>query len=128
MTIRSSASTQRWTNRETLDKEQDSRNNDSCRKGEKNDRFPARMWRGENSGGAPVIASSMNKSSSYSLPVKCYQKDEGLVSKSSRCIENTEPVLSRRRLSPDRRLFVVQLSQDTYATSDSYNPGEAYCA
>jgi hypothetical protein len=29
MTIRSSTSTQRWTNRKGLDKEQDSRNNDS---------------------------------------------------------------------------------------------------
>jgi len=34
MTIRSSASTQRWTNRERPDKEQDGRNNDSSRKGE----------------------------------------------------------------------------------------------
>jgi hypothetical protein len=39
MTIRSSTSTQPWTNREKLDKEQDSRNNDSCCKGEQNDRF-----------------------------------------------------------------------------------------
>ena len=31
---------------------------------------------------------------------------------SSRCIENAEPVLSSSRLSPDRRLFVVQLPQD----------------
>jgi hypothetical protein len=43
MTIRSSTYTQRWTNRERLVKEQDSRNNDSCRKGEQNDRFPARI-------------------------------------------------------------------------------------
>jgi hypothetical protein len=43
MTIRSSASTQRWTNRERLDKEQDSRNNDSRPEGEQNDRFPARI-------------------------------------------------------------------------------------
>jgi hypothetical protein len=56
MTIRSSTSTQRWTNRERLDKEQHSRNNDSCRKGEQNDQFPTR---------APAIASSMNESSSY---------------------------------------------------------------
>ena len=40
MTIRSSASTQRWTNRERLDKEEDRRNNDFCRNGEQNDRFP----------------------------------------------------------------------------------------
>ena len=33
---------------------------------------------------APVIVSSMNKSSSYSLTAKCYQKNSGLVSKSSR--------------------------------------------
>jgi hypothetical protein len=43
MTIRSSASPQRWTNREKLDKEQNSRNNDSCHKGEQTDRFPARI-------------------------------------------------------------------------------------
>src|SRR6202522_2320560 len=36
----------------------------------------------------------MNKSSSYSRAAKCYQKNKGLVSTSSRCIENTEPVLS----------------------------------
>ncbi len=35
---------------------------------------------------ARVIASSMNKSSSYSRAAKCYQKNKGLVSKSSRCI------------------------------------------
>ena len=43
MTIRSSTSTHRWTNRERLDKGQDSRNNNSCRKGEQNDRFPGRI-------------------------------------------------------------------------------------
>jgi hypothetical protein len=59
--------------------------------------------------GAPVIAPSMNKSSSYSPPAKCYQKNKDLVSMSSRCIENTELALSSSRLSPDRRLFVVQL-------------------
>jgi len=36
----------------------------------------------------------MNKSSSHSHPAKCYQKNNGLVSKSSRCIENTEPAFS----------------------------------
>jgi hypothetical protein len=43
MTIRSSASLQRRANRERLDKEQDSQNNDSCRKGEQNNGFPARV-------------------------------------------------------------------------------------
>jgi hypothetical protein len=43
MTIRSSASTQRWTNRERLDKEQDSRHNNSRHEDEQNDRFPARI-------------------------------------------------------------------------------------
>jgi hypothetical protein len=43
MTIRSSTSTQPRTNREKLDKEQHSRNDDSCCKGEQNDRFPARI-------------------------------------------------------------------------------------
>jgi len=56
MTIRSSASTQRWTNREWLDKEQHSQNNDSCRKVSRMINFRRR---------APAIASSMNKSSSY---------------------------------------------------------------
>jgi hypothetical protein len=60
-----------------------------------------------------VIAPSMNKSSSYSLPAMCYQKNNGLVSKSGRCIENTEPVLSSSRHSLDRGLFVVQRPQDT---------------
>jgi hypothetical protein len=60
---------------------------------------------------------------------KCYQKNTGLVSKSSRCIENTEPVLSSSRLLPDRRLFVVQLSQDTNATFNPDDPGlRAYSA
>src|SRR3984957_8279382 len=66
----------------------------------------------------------MNKSSSYSVAAKCYQKKKCLVSQSSRCIENTEPVLSSSRLSPDRRLFLVQLPQATYATS---NPIRAEC-
>ena len=76
MTIRSSTFTQRWTNRERLDKEQDSRDNDSCCKGEQNDRFPARIsasavaaknifMGSELGGGEGVMASSMNKSSSY---------------------------------------------------------------
>jgi hypothetical protein len=73
--------------------------------------------------GAPLIASSMNKSSSYSLVTKCYQKNKGLVSTSSRCIENTEPVLSSSRLSPDCRLLVVQFPQHTYATSNPDDPG-----
>jgi hypothetical protein len=36
-----------------------------------------------------------------SLPAKCYQKNKGLVSTSSRCIKNTEPVpqvVVRRRI------------------------------
>jgi hypothetical protein len=70
-----------------------------------------------------MIASSMNKSSSYSLTAKCYQKNSGLVSKSSRCMENTEPVLSSSRLSPDRPLFVVQLPQHTNATFNPNDPG-----
>jgi len=57
---------------------------------------------------------------------ECYQKNEGLVSTSSRCIENAKPVRSSFRLSPDRRLFVVQLlSQDT---RDILDPAEAHCA
>ena len=43
MTIQSSASPQRWTNRGRLEKEQNSRNNDTYRKGEQNDQFPARI-------------------------------------------------------------------------------------
>ena len=43
MTIVSSASTPRWTNRESLHKDQDSSNKDSCRKGEWNSRFPVRV-------------------------------------------------------------------------------------
>jgi hypothetical protein len=43
MTIVSSASTHRWTNRESLHKDQDSWNKDSCRKGKQNDRFRARI-------------------------------------------------------------------------------------
>lgn len=43
MTILSSASTQRWTNWKRLDKEQDSRNNNSRRDGEQNDRLSARI-------------------------------------------------------------------------------------
>ncbi len=49
---------------------------------------------GRNPGSAAVIAASMNKSSSSSHPAKCYQKNNGLVSKSSRCTENAEPVRS----------------------------------
>jgi hypothetical protein len=71
-----------------------------------------------------MIAPSMNKSSSYSLTAKCYQKNSGLVSMSGRCIDNTEPVLSSSRHSLDLRLFAVQLPQDTHATSNSDNPGE----
>ena len=67
MTIRSSTSTQRWTNREKLDKEQDGRNNDSCCKGEQNDRFPTR---------APAIASSMNESSSYPVLQSAIKRTE----------------------------------------------------
>jgi hypothetical protein len=66
-------------------------------------------WRRMKFWGAPVITFSMNKSSSHSLPEKWYQKNKGLVSKSGRFIENTQLVLSSSRLSPDRRLFVVQL-------------------
>jgi hypothetical protein len=43
MTIVSSASTHRWTNRESPHKDQDSWNKDSCRKGKQNSRFPARI-------------------------------------------------------------------------------------
>ena len=44
MTIVSSASTaRRWTNRESLHKDQDSWNKDSCRKGKQNSRFPVRI-------------------------------------------------------------------------------------
>jgi hypothetical protein len=64
----------------------------------------------------------MNKSSSYFPLAKCYQKNRGLVSKSRRCIENTEPVLSSSRLSLDR-LFVVQLPQHTNATLNPDDPG-----
>src|ERR1700761_7730982 len=60
----------------------------------------------------------MNKSSSYSVAAKCYQMKICFVSQSSRCIENTEPVLSSSRLSPDRRLFLVHFPQATYATSN----------
>jgi hypothetical protein len=35
----------------------------------------------------------------------------------------TEPVLSSSRLSPDRRLFVVQLFQRTNATFNLDDPG-----
>src|SRR5580698_9152852 len=66
--------------------------------------------------GAPVIASSMNKSSSYSGAAKCYQKNKGLVSTSSLGIENTEPVLSSSRLSPDRRFFVDAAFSRQHAT------------
>ena len=119
MTIRSSTSTQPYTNRERLDKEQDSRNNDSCRKGKQNDRFPARIlpthdgvWhvKGRNFRvrfGDCVLHEQIVI---LSLPAKCYQKNIGLVSTSSRCIKNSEPVLSSSRPSPDRRLFVVQAS------------------
>src|ERR1700741_3008412 len=72
---------------------------------------PRRIRHNAHSG--PTIALSMNKSSSHCLPAKCYQKNSVLVSTSSRCAENPEPVLSSSRLSLDRRLFVVQLSQDT---------------
>jgi hypothetical protein len=41
MTIVSSASTHRWTNGESLHKDQDSWDKDSCRKGKQNSRFPA---------------------------------------------------------------------------------------
>jgi hypothetical protein len=58
-----------------------------------------------------------------SLPAKCYQKNKGLVSKSSRCMENAKPVLSSSRLSPDRRLFVAQLPQHTNATFNLDDPG-----
>jgi len=40
------------------------------------------MWTDEFRG-APVIAPSMNKSSSYFPPAKCYQKNKGLVSMST---------------------------------------------
>jgi hypothetical protein len=73
-----------------------------------------------------MIASFMNESSFYSLPAKCYQKNNGLVSTSSRCIENMEPVLSSSRLSPDRRLFVAQLSP-RHATSNPIRL-RAFCA
>jgi hypothetical protein len=113
MTIRSSTSTQRWTNRERLDKEQHSRNNDSCRKGQQNDQFPTRS-------GDRVLHEQIVI---LSLPAKCYQKNKGLVSTSSRCIENTEPVLSSSRPSPGCRLFVVQLPQYTNATFNLDYPG-----
>ncbi len=64
-------------------------------------------------GGSPAVASSMIKSSSYSSHAMCYQKNRGLVSTSSRCIQNAEPVLPSSRPSPDRRLFVVQLPNHT---------------
>jgi|ERR1700677_2905515 len=73
--------------------------------------------------GAPVIASSMNESSSYSPPAKCYQRNNGLVSTSSRCIENTEHVLSSSRLSPNRRLFVDAAFSRQHATFNSDDPG-----
>ncbi len=40
------------------------------------------------------------------------------------CIENTGPILSSSQLSPDRRLFVVQLPQDTHATSNPITQAE----
>ena len=43
MTIVSSASTHRWTNRESLHKDKDSWNKDSCRKDKQNSRFPVRI-------------------------------------------------------------------------------------
>jgi hypothetical protein len=109
MTIRSFTSTQRWTNQERLDKEQDSRVNDSCRKGERNDRFPARILpthdgarhvEGRNFKGRSGDCLLHEQIVILSLPAKCYQKDKGLVSTSSRCIKNTEPVLSSSRPSP----------------------------
>jgi hypothetical protein len=43
MTIVSSTSTPRWTNRENLHKDQDSWNKDFCPKGKQNSRFPVRI-------------------------------------------------------------------------------------
>jgi hypothetical protein len=133
MTIRSSASTQRWTNWERLDKEQDSRNNDSCRA---ECRFRrtlvvvhlALLFRNLACGRTKFRGRSGDCALHEQIvipfrPAKCYQKNNGLVSTSSRCIENTEPVLSSSRLSPDRRLFVVQLSQHTNTTFNPDDPG-----
>ena len=110
MTIRSSTSTQRYTNRERPDKEQDSGNNDSCRKGKQNDRFPAhtsshdgaRHVEGRNFRGRSGDCVLHEQIVILSLPAKCYQKNKGLVSTSSRCIKNTEPVpqvVVRRRIA-----------------------------
>jgi hypothetical protein len=169
MTIRSSTSAQRWTNRERLDKEQDSRNDDPDVKVSRTINFRRayfqpvmRLVRVDTASASAVAAKnrcvkrwigatlqisfrSIDLSISrlwqsaecrfrracvvvhlallfrnlacgwtkfrgcsgdcvlheqiviQSLPAKCYQKNKGLVSTSSRCIENTEPVLSSSR-------------------------------
>jgi hypothetical protein len=109
MTIRSSTSAQRYTNRERIDKEQDSRNNDFCRKGEQNDRFPvhtsshdgARHVEGRNFRGRSGDCVLHEQIVILSLPAKCYQKNKGLVSTSSRCIKKRSlfsRVVVRRRI------------------------------
>src|ERR1700723_2043218 len=123
MTIVSSASAHRWRIGKRLHEVSTAQNLDSGRVPHTD---PDEHWRSRVFPGCSVtshgsrvsadssgIASSMNKSSSNSPPARCYQESSGLVSKSSRCIENTEPVLSSSRLSPDCRLFVIQLFQDT---------------
>ena len=131
MTIRSSRSTQRYTNRERVDKEQDSRNNVSCHKGERTIDFRRAyfqpkmgpvMWRDEISGGVPVTESSMNKSSSYPFLQSAIKRTK-VSSQQVVVVSRIRSLFLKCRPSPDRRLFVVQLPQHTNVTFNLDDPG-----